>query len=167
MTRATLYCVTDKKVIRSAEYNGDRYPEGWGIFYIHLLEKTRNEEDFIIMIQEFQYKHFNGYDCDSTFSDKKSTYFNKKGQMVLNDDNYFEDYFSDWIFIKNISSNPFAIITRDGDLKILDKGEQIALNYGHTKGAFGSAEECRKVHEMECGFLDECEIKSIIEASGQ
>jgi hypothetical protein len=170
MTRATLYCVTDKNVIRSVEYNGDGYPDGYGVFYIHLLEKTRSVEDFALMVQAFQNAHFRGYDFDPTFDDKKSSYFNKKGHMVMNDEKYFKDYFSDWIFIKNISSNPFPLITREGDLKILGEGEQIALNYGHTEGAFKSAEECRKMNAMaadDWGILSEDSVKEIIEASGQ
>lgn len=173
MTRATLYCVTDKEVVHSTEYNGDGYPECYGIFYIHILEKTRNIEDFIAMVQAFQYEYFNSYNSyegENFYFNKRSKYFNKKNQMVMDETNYYRNYSSDWIFIKNLSSNPFAIITRDGDLKILQEGEQIALNYGHTEGAFKNVDECRSVHKMkknDWGCVEDDKRQIIIQASGQ
>lgn len=172
MTRATLFAVTDKEVMHTPEFNGDGYPDGYGVFYIYLLEMTRNAEDFISMVQSFKNSRFN-YDCDAVYYDKKKKFFNKKGQMVMNDESYFQEYFSDWIFIKNLSSNPFALITREGDLKILGEGEQIALNYGHTEGAFRNAKECRKMNKMcdnDWGIIHEDgigSVKEIIETSGQ
>jgi hypothetical protein len=168
-TRATLYAVTDKDVVSSVEFNGDGYPEGYGVFYIHLLEKARDLDDFIQMVQEFQQCYFRRHSDSDLFSfNKRSKYF-KKGFMTMKKDEYFDNYYSDWIFIKNLSKKAFGIVTRDGNLKVLNTGEQIALHFGSSEGSFKTADECRRIHDLferEWGIVGE-NRKHIIESSGQ
>ena len=83
MTRATLFAVTDKKVINSIEFNGDGYPDGRGIFMMEMLENIKDESDFCIIVNSY-IDHL--YTCheDSIFDNKRSVFFDSKKIMNMN-----------------------------------------------------------------------------------
>ena len=162
MTRATIYAVTDKEVISSTEFNGDGYPTGYGIFYIEMLEKIKGVNDFITIVQTFNNNIFN-YGGKVIYYENRKKFFNVKGLMDMcgvGKKGYFDLYFSDWIFIKNLTDKPFGIKTREIDsdgkgappeLIILHPMEQVALNFGSIEGNFKSVQECCDAHNMEKG----------------
>ncbi len=162
MTRGTLYVVTDKEVISSTEFNGDAYSSGYGIFYIEMLEKIKTVDDFKKIIKAFNDINFH-YEGKIIYKANRKNYFNKKGLMDMNGigkKNYFDLYFSDWIFIKNLTDKPFGIKTRESDgngkgatpeLVILHPNEQVALNFGSNEGNFKSVQECCDANNLKKG----------------
>lgn len=190
-TRGTLLAVTNNNVIRSTEFNGDAYPENLGIFYMEMLERVKTTQDFTTIIKTFNANSFFNYnDCDIVRNDGKGKYFTRIGFLGLNygfmdmnrmeDKQFFELYFSDWFFIKNLSDKPFGIKTREHEndgtrartnLILLLPSEQVALQGGSWDGNFKTADEGRNTYNdihnfCEKGRLTETQKNTIFESVG-
>ncbi|MFC1535769.1 hypothetical protein ACFL4H_00215 [Candidatus Neomarinimicrobiota bacterium] len=127
MTRGTFILVLPNEVRCSTEFNGDMYPEGHGEDAFRFLshERVKDSKSFSSMIKDFNKTHhnydlkgsdgcyqmplMNESDQDPGFYDsivKKAD--NKTVYLVdMTDNKYFDNFrfFSDWLFIKNLSGH--------------------------------------------------------------
>ena len=128
MTRETAYLILKELVLESTEFNGDMYPEGHGDDFIAELKKCKDRQDFERFINDFNEENFQ-YPEQLIYEVKPETFFNKikEKEMVIDfNDKYFDRFFSDWVFFKNLSDTPVKFITRD------DEKIQIILNPNET-----------------------------------
>jgi hypothetical protein len=168
MTRATLIVIDDKKYYNSCEFNGDGYPEGHGLLYMKIVEKITSVEEFKKIVEFFtkklwfsgEYAHRGGEDMTTVYEGKKNKIFNTRSVNAKYVDftkDYFDLFFSDWVFIKNLSKDTIAFLckrnfaskTEEAELVLLKPNEQIAFNFGYSKGMFQSVKEGIKVHKIE------------------
>jgi hypothetical protein len=61
---------------------------------------------------------------------------NKENAVVMTDDNYFQFFFSDWTFWKNLTNEDVKIITIEKEEIILKPNEQVAIKFGHFEGHY-------------------------------
>ena len=110
MTRGQIAIVTPEgKIMTSMEFNGDMYFDGHGKEVFDELDLVENVKDYTDFVEQFNRNHFHYtdrdmfFDCDDNYFDMKSDYFGK--------------WFSDYVYIKNLSEKP-AIFTDSGGKKI-------------------------------------------------
>lgn len=134
MTRGTLFLITNHCVLRSTEYNGDMYldEDSWGLQAINGLKEVKTEEDFETFLKDFTKEY--GYPEEES----KPIHLNKE---ITNEPgfwnmcvDYMDKFFSDYIFIKNISDENITImakhITNKAYNLTLKQGQTIALCFG-------------------------------------
>jgi len=130
MTRGTFYAITEKLIIGTIEFNGDMYPEGHGNDVMNSLEEVKNVSDFNNMVNEFNSENHN-YEMHKLLYPEKRSFYMRKDTVSMTDDNYYEKFFSDWTFWKNLSKNIVTIKTRDKKSITLNPGEQVAISFGY------------------------------------
>lgn len=126
MTRGKFAIINDKGVYTSYEFNGDMYYDGHGSEVVERLKRVENEKDFVREVEEFNAENFeyNGK-FNKPFFIEKNMNFSKE---------YFDKYFSDYVYVKNITDETHKIVQDDGtDVEI--EPNQILIFY------FGSREE--------------------------
>lgn len=144
MTRGRAYLITtDKKILCSTEFNGDMYPEGHGRTFLNVLNEVDSEEDFERFVFEFNRDNHNYEDEQLVFTetgfdvDGLSQAINwLKMTIAMTNKNYFELFFSDWTFWKNISNETVKIKTRDKKTITLKPGQAVAIKYGVSKDCY-------------------------------
>lgn len=98
MTRVQIAIVTPAgKIMTSIEFNGDMYYEDHGKDVFDALECVETVEDYEELVTRFNNKNYS-YD-EELFYDMPQDYFNMQ-------DDYFEKWFSDYVYIKNLSEKP-------------------------------------------------------------
>lgn len=111
-----------KEVMTSIEFNGDMYmPDGkWdghGQRVIDLLKKANDVADYQWVVAKFNMENHHYNDCESLTR--------KQGIETLDfTKDYFEDWFSDYVYIKNITKEPVKLTTRISDEMGHDIGKQ-------------------------------------------
>jgi len=117
-----------------------------------MLEKTKTEADFKKHILSFNKKNFSYSDRDLFYETpikKKIKKLNENCNAIeIRDDNYFEEYFSDWCFFKNLSDKKIMITTIENSFIELGINEQVAINFGHIDGHFKTLEQCKKMYDI-------------------
>jgi len=125
MTRGTFYILTNKYLIESLEFNGDMYPEGHGRLALELLKRVENPKQFTEMVEYFNKINHNYQDSELIYKepiDKLETDFNKK---------YYDHWFSDWLFIKNLSKKTYTFtMDKTKDQVDVKPGKCLVVNFG-------------------------------------
>lgn len=129
MTRGTAYLITNNEVITHDEFNGDMYPGERGNKFYQGINKCTTPEQFIEFInrfnqEEFQYKDFN------IIKRSRKELLNKKGELNFTDEDYYERFFSDYIFFHNLSTADIPILNINGDKFTLYAGCTMAFYFG-------------------------------------
>ena len=138
MTRGSAFLILKDKVLESVEFNGNMYPEGYGDDFLEGLKECQNEKDFKQFIYNFNQENFQ-YKEKLVYEVKIEDFFDelKKGERVIDfNNNYFERFFSDWVFFKNLSGIPIKFITSNEDIKrkiILNDKMSIRFNFGEIE----------------------------------
>lgn len=126
MTRGQLAIITNEKVITSCEYNGDMYWEGYGKDAVKCLKPVIDFETYKKARNVFN----EIWHC--TYNEKDECY-----DMNLNtldfSKNYFDNWFSDYIYIKNITEDSVEIIDRDKKSFNLKPGKIAVINFGRLE----------------------------------
>ncbi|MFH1712910.1 MAG: hypothetical protein ABH896_01865 [Candidatus Jacksonbacteria bacterium] len=114
MTRGTLYLICPNRVIQSTEFNGDMYgspkdsldlqESGHYPEVIHRLRRVFSPHDFKREINAFN-KANHAYEEQLIYPFKAVCQYKKQKLLDLTKD-YYLDYFSDYLFFKNISDKP-------------------------------------------------------------
>jgi len=136
MTRGTLYCIDDTSVFYSIEFNGDMYPEGHGDNILSALRyDVDNITDFKKLITSFNEKEFH-YEEKLLYKANIKNFFEKdtinKLKVIDFSKDYFKRFFSDWIFIKNDSSEDILLINANSKKEfILKSFSTIRLKFGN------------------------------------
>lgn len=113
MTRGQITIITKSKVMTSIEFNGDMYMPtskwaGHGKTVINALKKVYDVATYMYEVAKFNKDHHHYNDID------KLTY--EMGLETLDfTKNYFENWFSDYVYIKNITSESVKLITNITD----------------------------------------------------
>ena len=105
------------RILTSIEFNGDMYMPtkkwaGHGQQVINALRKVNDTADYQYAVAKFNKDHHHYNDCESLTR--------KQGIETLDfTKDYFENWFSDYVYIKNITSQEVKIITskrnKDGE----------------------------------------------------
>ena len=139
-TRGTAFLISDKYILETLEFNGDMYRDGLGQDMVNLLSGVKNVKDFKDGIDKFNKENhsYNGFDLETIRVRSNYITENTRGEDIIKftDENYFELYFSDWTFWKNISSKDITFKTREGSKSVLKKGEVVAFNFGKSAGCY-------------------------------
>lgn len=135
MTRGTAYLFLGGNVVYSSiEFNGDMYFDGcgYGSEMMEAIKYCDDWESFAERIREFNENHHkyqdelwvyesNHLDCVEYEEDSITVDLKK---------NYFDNFFSDYIFIKNADAKNILFLTRDKLKVVLRPGEVTAFNFG-------------------------------------
>lgn len=125
MTRGTFILVTDKGVFESIEFNGCMYlNDGHGVDAINLLKNVNSKKDLKQKVSEFNKEKF-GHEEDILVFEKKDFYDTKNS--VDFDNEYFKRFFSDYLYIKNASTN--EIFFSDDETRV-EPGEIACYRFG-------------------------------------
>ena len=125
MTRGQIAIITpDGRLITSAEFNGDMYydGEGHGKEVVEALESIETEEEYREFVNDFndQNSQYTDrelfYDCDDSFYDMSTDYFGK--------------WFSDYVYIKNLSGKTVVFTDADKQKIALEPDTLAAFNFG-------------------------------------
>lgn len=115
------YHETKTRVMTSIEFNGDMYLKGGhGVEVIRQLKKVNDVADYQYIVAKFNCDHHHYNDCDRLTYDTE----NEKALSMLDfTKDYFENWFSDYVYLKNITKGIITIKTE----KRNDNGDVIGL----------------------------------------
>lgn len=126
MTRGTIAIITDNSVISSIEFNGDMYPSHYGRDVALRLNKVKTVKDFEKMIKDFNEKHHHYEDEKLIFEDE--------GHSSLDfSNNYYDVWFSDYVYIKNITENTIELTNNNGRKFSLEPLQKARLYFGNVE----------------------------------
>ncbi len=127
MTRGQIVIITDECVYTTTEFNGDMYVEehGHGFEVLKELKKIKSVEDYEAFVEDFNAEHFEY---------NEELVYQKRGdfkEILDMSKDYFGDWFSDYLYIKNLSSEPKEITLNYGKTLLLDPNRLMVLNFGN------------------------------------
>ncbi len=137
-TRGTGFLLLKDRVLETTEFNGDMYPSWHGDNFFEGVSKTESEEDFVEFIKEFNDENF-GCEEDLIYTTRNSEFYDdiKEDVLVINFNHaYFERFFSDWVFFKNLSGKPVKFITKSDRSRrevIIPDNESYRFNFGRVE----------------------------------
>ena len=152
MTRGTAYLILPKgKVISSCEFNGDMYGSpkdderlqrvGYYSEMVERLKRVKDENTFKVQIKEFDKENFGyqdeEYDCeeDNYFKffkdDWKKEWCNRNNKISFNENVYFKDFFSDYLYWLNLSGESVEFQCMNDKTRKVDHREIITFNFGN------------------------------------
>lgn len=157
MTRGTLAIIADdNRIFKSIEFNGDMYLSGYGVDAIRCLETVDTEDDFEDAVREFDADHYH-YNEEQIIWEIK----NIKPYLDMSKD-YSDNWFSDYVFIKNVSTEIITITDKDKDVIKISPDEIAVFNFGRYIDTTNVATELyESTVEMYGNELDEEDILSI------
>lgn len=128
MTRGKFAIILDDGIYTSYEFNGDMYydGQGHGPEVIERLGRVNNKEDFVREVEEFNDKEFQyGGEFTEPFFIEKVIDFQKSA--------YFEKYFSDYIYVKNLTSDTQKIIDYNGNYVEIEPNQILTFCFGEIE----------------------------------
>jgi len=134
MTRGTFILLENERIQKSVEFNGDMYPGGHYEEAVELLDTVFTTEDFKEIVKKFNSNNHQYGDkliLDyETYSD--SNFYGINYELINFDENYFECFFSDYLYLRNISNRNFRIILASDfkDIVILPPNKTMVFNFG-------------------------------------
>lgn len=114
-TRGQIAIITNRSVKTSCEFNGDMYPDGNGNEAVERLRNATNVATHAQEVYKFNDDFYNYNDVDLTYTMSLETLDFTK--------NYFDNWFSDYVYIKNVSKTTRTLKTRERDENGKDKKE--------------------------------------------
>ena len=133
MTRGKFVLFEEDKVYATNEFNGDMYYSGHGELAALGMKNIRTKEALLEYTEGFNKKEF-GYPeeeiCLYLLADEET--YDEYLDMTQD---YFEKYFSDYIYIINASGRDLEFKTKDG-IRILPNDTSGVLNFGREAKEF-------------------------------
>lgn len=129
MTRGKFVVITDDKVLSTFEFNGDMYydGQGHGPEVVERLGRVNNTDDLNKEVREFN-ENNHKYEMDDG-----DTFFEAQNPIDFSD-GYFDYWFSDYLYIKNLASTEKVIKDDDGkEIKILPN-QIMVFDFGRLYG---------------------------------
>lgn len=102
MTRGQIVCITNEGVKTSIEFNGDCYLSHHGKNIIKELKKNMTYDDYVKFVEMFNKENFE--------YDEQLIYNVDKKYLDMNIEDYYAAWFSDYLYIKNISNEDQVVI---------------------------------------------------------
>lgn len=126
MTRGKIVVILDGKVMLiSTEFNGDMYYDGHGKDVIESLKDINTVEEYEEFIKEFNKNNF-GYEEKLIYKVEGDEYEDYLSMV----DDYYCKWFSDYIYIKNLSSETEKFLDRDESMCTLEQNEIGVFYFG-------------------------------------
>lgn len=122
MTRGQIVCITNEGVTTSIEFNGDMYLSHHGKRIIKRLKEDMTLYDYKKYVKYFNKAYF-GYN-DELFYDVDGKY------LDMNKEDYISAWFSDYLYIKNISDKNQIVIDEDFNEITLRPQGYVVLYFG-------------------------------------
>lgn len=124
MTRGRIAAILpDGRFVTSVEFNGDMYyAGGYGEEVFDALEDMESERDYRDFVEQFNAKHF-GYTDRELFFDCDEEHFDMA-------DDYFGNWFSDYIYVKNLSEKPVVFTDAKRRQLVLEPDAAMAFYFG-------------------------------------
>lgn len=122
MTRGQIAIITpDGRLITSTEFNGDMNYSEHGQDVFDTLETVESEAEYREFVEEFNRQNFENdgelfFECDDSFYDMSTDYFGK--------------WFSDYVYIKNLSDKDVVFTDADKQKIVLEPDATMAFNFG-------------------------------------
>ena len=122
MTRGQIVCITKNGTITSTEFNGDMYLSYHGKKIIKQLKKRTTEASYRKFVEKFNKENF----------EYKEELFYSVGEKYLdmNEGDYYQNWFSDYLYIKNISGEDKEIVDLQGNVITLKHQGYVVLYFG-------------------------------------
>lgn len=120
MTRFQIAIITEDGIKTSTEFNGDGYWEGYGQYVYEALKNITTEEEWRNYVTEFNSK---------TFQYEEELHYDVPDAFLDMAENYFQKWFSDYIYIKNLTDESVGFTTENGYTE-LDENEIGVFNFG-------------------------------------
>lgn len=122
MTRGQIVCITNDGVKTSTEFNGDMYLSYHGENIIKELKKNMTYDDYVKFVEKFNKENFEYeeqliYDVDKEYLD-------------MNKEEYFSAWFSDYLYIKNISDEDQVVIDEEFNEITIHPQGYVVLYFG-------------------------------------
>ena len=127
MTRGQIVAITDDAIFTSTEFNGDMYYEWHGKEVMEGLKKASTIKEYSAFVKSFNEYHFH-------YKEQLLYKITDEEQIDSHLDftqNYFKNWFSDYLYIKNYGSEPVELITKTHTITLKPNGITI-LNYGEV-----------------------------------
>ena len=140
MTRGTFCFIGPDGIYVSAEFNGDMYPDGYGDEAFAGLATCRTRGEFETFVRAFNARYF-------VYPEPLFHEIGVPGPEPLSKmlaerrldfaSRYFEDWFSDWVFLVNRSGRALEFIPRlanglAGDTRTMPTDRALRLNFGQV-----------------------------------
>jgi len=108
MTRFQIAVIKDGVIYTSTEFNGDGYWSGYGHEVYAALQNVTNVEEWRKLVTEFNAETFQ-------YNEKLHYKIEDEYEDYLDlSENYFDKWFSDYIYIKNLDEDEVEFITENG-----------------------------------------------------
>lgn len=124
MTRGQIAIITPEgNILSSREFNGDMYLSngGYGEEVFGDLALADTVEDYISIVEQFNDRYF-GY--------KEELFYNPPKSFLDMKHDYFDKWFSDYVYIKNLSESPVVFIDQKGRNIRIDTDAIAVFHYG-------------------------------------
>ncbi len=131
MTRWTFFLILKDRFIGSVEFNWDMYPEWYWDKAFKMLNEVIDENSFKKMVMDFNSQAHN-YNDDVMFWEWGYETIEKSLDMSKW---YYDFWFSDWIFIKNMSWQ--KIVFKVKDYESWEKVKYRLKDWGIVRFYFG------------------------------
>ncbi len=133
MTRGQIAIITPEGNIMSCiEFNGNMYfTNGHGEEVYPKLAGVENVAQYQTLVENFNSAHFR-YEED--------LFYNAPANFFDMQNDYFRKWFSDYVYIKNLSPDTREFLDRNGDTIICEPGDCLVFNYGEFFAR--SVEDC-------------------------
>lgn len=150
MTRGQIVLFTEGKVLSSIEFNGDMYPpanDGWvgyGQDVIDGLKMVGSVQEYEDFVRKFNADHHDYKDVKQFVYDALAIYNKDYNKNVTEEclldmqDGYFDKWFSDYLYFKNIRDEEVTVYDDEGKAVIVKPQGILVLNFGSF------TEECAK-----------------------
>lgn len=128
MTRGQFVLVTNDGIFSSGEFNGDMYYDGHGHGpeVVERLMRIQNADDFDKELIEFNEANFE-------YEDYQGGYKSSVDDINFKRD-YFGEWFSDYLYIKNLTDSVYEITDRDGKTIMLNPDQIQIFCFGRLYG---------------------------------
>lgn len=144
MIRGQIAIVTPTdKILTSIEFNGGMNYEGHGKDVFDALERVKTVEEYEELVTRFNDENYS-YD-EELFYDMPQDNFNMQ-------EDYFGKWFSDYVYIKNLSEKPVVFTDGYGKNIKLDTETTAVFNFGEFIACNANDFEAR-------AFIDELNVK--------
>lgn len=135
MTRGQIVIFHDEGITTSTEFNGDMYfaSDEWaghGTEVVEALKDIHSLEDYKKFVTAFNKEHFK-YEEElfyNPLTDGRAKY--TEAQILDMTEGYFDKWFSDYLYFKNLREYDVVLITDDGNMLTIESGGILALNFG-------------------------------------
>lgn len=150
MTRFQIVAIFEDKILAAGEFNGDGYFEGGhGEEICAQFPNTETEEDYRKLVEDMNDQYFE-YEENLIYQveDPEDLNFYKLEQ----ENRYFETWFSDYLYIINLSSKDKEIIDENHTNITLKPGGWVTINFGeiYDQDDPNYKVKCRNNYEIDC-----------------